>query len=270
MTKNIGEQSMFPFTVDYSKALRGGLVSAKKEAPDFVPTPENNWEFNEEVAQVFDSHVKSSVPGYEDIHYLVAKMSQFFVGASESNIYDIGCSTARTIRELYKLHGNKHNVWFYGIDNSRAMVDEANKLTSNMVNVMIEHLEVQDDEYEIYEADYVCSVLALQFIPIKYRQKVLNKVYKGLNEGGAFVLVEKVHQSDSRLDDMFKQIHHDWKLEQGFTTEEIKKKEASIRGVMRPVTLTENMRMLREAGFKHRDITTFWRFGPFVGILATK
>jgi tRNA (cmo5U34)-methyltransferase len=48
----------------------------------------------------------------------------------------------------------------------------------------------------------------------------------------------------------------------------IRQKSKSLRGVLNPLTLQQNMDLLREAGFSNMEI--FFRWYNFVGLVAIK
>lgn len=81
----------------------------------------NDWKFDGEVAAEFNSHVKQSVPLYDEIHSLIVKMSEWFL-EDNTNMYDIGTSTAKALKGIYE-NSNK-DVNYIGIDNSEDMLSE--------------------------------------------------------------------------------------------------------------------------------------------------
>jgi tRNA (cmo5U34)-methyltransferase len=107
----------------------------------------------------------------------------------------------------------------------------------------------------------------MQFLNREGRQSYCNLVYQGLNEGGAFILCEKIYQQDGLLQEVLSFTHYDYKCNH-FTEEEIIKKERDLRYIMKPNTLQANIRLLNNAGF--RKITTFWQSYNFVGLIAIK
>lgn len=58
------------------------------------------------------------------------------------------------------------------------------------------------------------------------------------------------------------------KRRNGFTNEEIIYKARSLRGVLVPLTLSENLEMLSSVGFETVD--TFIKWYNFAGIIAVK
>ena len=57
----------------------------------------------------------------------------------------------------------------------------------------------------------VSSFYTLQFISTSNRQNLVNKIFNGLNWGGAFFLIEKVRGPDARFQDYLNQVYIDYK-----------------------------------------------------------
>lgn len=224
----------------------------------------SGWEFDESVSGrgIFNSHVRDSVPLYDEIHSLIRDMSGWYL-QDGTNMYDIGCSTGEVLYNLTNTYPNKE-VNYIGIDNSPDM---------------IKHLKEEEPPFEVIETDVtndftflnaslITSVLTLMFIPIHKRQQLVNEIYDGLLVNGAFILVEKIIGNDARFNDMFVQLYHDMKLENGLSEKHVFEKARSIRGVLVPNTIGENYELLRNVGFESIDI--FFKWNNFVGIMAVK
>jgi len=67
----------------------------------------------------------------------------------------------------------------------------------------------------------------VQFIRPSYRQLLIDKIYKTLNWGGAFLYFEKVRAPDARFQDIMTGIYNEYKLEQGYSPDEIIQKSRS-------------------------------------------
>ena len=97
---------------------------------------------------------------------------------------------------------------------------------------------------------------------------MINKIFKGLNWGGAFFFVEKVRGSDARFQDILNQTYIDYKLSKGYSANEIISKSRSLKGVLEPFSTKGNLDLLKRAGFK--DVITIFKYGSFEGFLAIK
>ena len=82
------------------------------------------------------------------------------------------------------------------------------------------------------------------------------------------LIVEKVSAEHSVFEDMWTELYWDFKRRQGFTPEQILEKANSIRGVMKPLTIEENLDILWQTGYRRVDI--FFKWYNWAGILAIK
>ena len=54
-----------------------------------IKAKNSSWHFGKNVPKKFDTHIKKSVPYYEDMHQLIANLSDFFI-KKNSICYDLG------------------------------------------------------------------------------------------------------------------------------------------------------------------------------------
>ena len=231
---------------------------------DAIAAGNAEWTFAGKVSTFFDSHVSKSVPFYADCHDLICKIADFHLGRG-SLCYDLGTSTGTLLLKLAKLtHGR--GIKFIGVDNEPNMVEEARKKLAGINNVEIVCAEIVDMELD--PADLIVACWTIQFIKPKHRQSVINALYSSLNWGGSFLLFEKVRAPDARFQDMMTQLYVDFKIDQGYSGEEIVSKTRSLKGVMEPFSTNGNLDLLRRAGFV--DIMTVYKYVTFEGFLAIK
>lgn len=221
----------------------------------------SNWKFDKTVVPVFDEHVKQSVPMYDEIHSLISDIAGWFL-QNNTNMYDIGTSTGKVIKNL--MNNYRKNINYYGLDSSEDMI---HKLREENLNAEILHCDVTEG-FEFENASLITSVLTIQFIKESKRQELINNVYKGLNKGSAFIMVEKVIGSNARFNEIWTDLYHELKLKNGLSEKHVFDKARAIRGVMKPFTVDENIEMLEIAGFK--DIDIFFKWNNFVGFVAIK
>jgi len=108
----------------------------------------------------------------------------------------------------------------------------------------------------------------VQFIRPSQRQIFIDKLYESLNWGGALLMFEKVRANDARFQDITTLLYNDYKLDQGYTPDEIIGKSRSLKGVLEPFSTQGNIDMLRRAGFE--DILSIMKYISFEGFLAIK
>ena len=226
-----------------------------------------SWTFGDVTPQHFNEHVRRSVPLYENGHELVAKISDYFV-KPDSVCYELGVSTATLIKKLALRH-NKCVKWV-GIDCEKKMIEKA-KEEINSNNVTIDNIELSVDDINLFpyeHSDLIVSYYTIQFVPPGLRQDLIKKIYNSLNWGGGFLLFEKVRASDPRFQDMMTGIYIDYKLEQGYTSDEIIAKSRSLKGILEPFSSQGNIDLLKRAGFQ--DIMTVFKYVCFEGFLCIK
>ncbi|WP_312299190.1 methyltransferase domain-containing protein [Chryseobacterium sp.] len=223
-----------------------------------------NWKFSGDIVQEFDKHILSSVPLYEQGHTLISNLSDFFL-SNDSVCYELGCSTGTLLKNIADHNPNK-KIKFIGVEVENDMVNYANNKLKDYENIEI----ICDDilNIELEKSDMIISYYTIQFIKPRIRQLIFDKIYESLNWGGAFVLFEKVRGADARFQDITTALYTDFKIEQGFTKEEILDKTRSLKGVLEPFSTQGNLDLLQRAGFV--DIMSIMKYVCFEGFLAIK
>ncbi len=225
-----------------------------------------NWKFDLQVTNSFDTHVVKSVPFYEEIQRMVVEISEYFI-RDNSIIYDIGCSTGTTLLSMYEHHSSKKNINLFGIEESQSMVENArSKCCYPNINFIPQDLA--DSNICFNGANFITSILTIQFLPFNNRLNLLKKVFDGLVEGGALIMVEKIRCEKSLFEIPWLELYWDFKERQGLTDSMIRQKSKSLRGVLNPLTLDQNLELLDQAGFS--DVEIFFKWYNFVGLVAVK
>jgi len=236
----------------------------KKKVDNKIYLKKKSWSFSQKIAPFFDDHITKSVPFYKEFQWLCCEISDYFV-KDKSIVYDIGCSTGAFTRKLSENHLDKKNLKIYGIDIVKEMILYAKKKNQKK---NITYLLRDINNMNFKKSDLIISFYTIQFIKQKFRQKLINKIYKSLNWGGGFFFVEKVRSYDARTQDMNNEIYIEWKKIMGFSDEEINSKTKSLKGVLDPFSSKGNLDMLKRSGF--RDISVIGKFICFEVILAIK
>lgn len=222
------------------------------------------WSFDNHVAEQFDSHVKLSVPLYDEGHELISYLSDFFI-SDNSVFYEIGCSTGALIRKICNRHSHKNNVRFIGIESVDEMIDKA-KTHEN--SEKIEYINSLIEDTTLEPSNLIVSYYCLQFINPLKRNEVCKKIYDSLLPGGAFILFEKEMIVDPKINKLITSSYMKFKIHNGFTPEEVISKQFSLEGMMKPNTHSANINMLSCAGFQ--NITSIMRYGEFNGYICIK
>lgn len=146
------------------------------------------------------------------------------------------------------------------------MVDLAVQKCKDMPNVSFKCEDVLNIDLE--KSDLIISYYTIQFIKPRVRQMVFDKIYESLNWGGAFILFEKVRACDARFQDIMTALYTDYKLEKGYSAEEIVSKTRSLKGILDPFSTQGNIDLLKRSGFQ--DITSVFKYVSFEGFLGIK
>ena len=223
------------------------------------------WTFGGNTPETFVEHIRQSVPLYEQGHDLICQLSDFFL-SDKSICYEIGVSTGELIKKLAIYNSSKTDIRWVGLDTVDEMISTAKSHCSDFENIEI----IKDDArvFEFEPTDMIVSYYCMQFIAPRDRQELFDKIYKSLNWGGAFIMFEKVRAPDARFQDIVSSLYNDFKLANGFTSEEIISKSRSLKGVLEPFSTQGNIDLMKRSGFE--DITTVQKYLCFEGFLAIK
>lgn len=216
--------------------------------------------FSFDTVKDFDAHIARQILEYPELDALIKDIAINFL-EDGTNVYDLGCSTGRMIKELSSLYQEK-KVTFLGIETNPNFIKD--HISTDRVVFSNKDLRTPTS---FVNASMVLSIFTLQFIGEQHRERVLREAYEGLNRGGAFLLSEKVYSSTARVHKILEMRNWDLKKKQ-YQASEILADEKDLRDVMKPFTVEQNIADLQKAGFS--EIEVVWRFNNFVAFLCIK
>ncbi len=226
-----------------------------------------DFKFSSKVAGVFDDMVNRSVPFYEEMQRMISELAGTYA-RPDTNVYDLGCSTGTTL-----IHMNEtidEGIAFIGIDDSQAMLDKCDaKLKQIGFNRPVK-LEVADlnSGVDIHIASVVVLCLTLQFVRPINRARLIRKIFDGLLPGGVLIIMEKVLAEDSVFNRDFIKYYYDMKRRHHYSEMEIAQKREALENILIPYKLSENIMLMRDAGFTHCEV--FFKWYNFSGFIAIK
>ncbi|NNE77220.1 MAG: carboxy-S-adenosyl-L-methionine synthase CmoA [Pricia sp.] len=229
--------------------------------------PAYDFEFDKEVATVFDDMVVRSVPYYKEMQRMIAELTKDFAKQG-TNVYDLGCSTGTTMINLDKvLH---ENIGFVGIDNSEEMLIkcEANLKEAGVKRKVAYEMQDLNCNIEMDNPSVVIFCLTLQFLRPLNREKILKKICNSLPENGAVILIEKILTENSICNRLFIEHYYQFKKRNGYDEIEIVKIRESLENVLVPYQLSENESLLKACGFRFTEV--FFKWYNFTGLIAIK
>ena len=218
----------------------------------------------------FDKHIQQSIRGYDNLMEDVVSLSRYFV-EDDTNIVDIGCSSGKNTKAMMEYNSDHSpTAQYFGVEVADGFVQdlkdrrlELNTAGFNNVEFVMKDIR----KFQFSNCNLITSIFTLQFMPKKDRKKVVQNIYHGLNEGGAFIFAEKTICESALVQDMITFNYYDYKRK-SFDTEDIMDKEKTLRNIMKPLTWKDLELMVSFAGFK--TVQPFWRNHSFVGALAIK
>ena len=226
-----------------------------------------DFNFDDQVADVFPDMIQRSVPGYQTIIQTIGKLTQRFQQA-DSNYYDLGCSLgAATLAMRRNISAANSNI--IAVDNSRAMVQRCERHLHAFRSDVPVQVQLGDiRELAIENAAIVVINFTLQFLPKADRNALIDTIYAGLKPGGVLILSEKFVSHDNTANELLIDLHHDFKRANGYSELEISQKRSALENVMKPDSLPEHHERLQQAGFKSQ--TLWFQCFNFCSMLAIK
>ena len=221
------------------------------------------FEFDENIASVFDDMISRSVPFYDVSSNLITQILVKYLD-NQAFIIDLGCSTGAL---LFKLFEKNPKFRLCGVDNSKAMQEIA-KNKAKAYGSKVEFIEADALTFEFNSANAVILNYTLQFIRPLKRVNFIKKIYDGLEEGGIFILSEKLLYEDKKLSKNMIEIYEEYKEKNGYSKYEIAQKRQALENVLIPFSEDENKKLLKDVGFK--VVETIFKWGKFASFMAIK
>lgn len=223
--------------------------------------------FDDSVARVFPDMIKRSVPGYPTIISMTGLLAGKYASAG-SSLYDLGCSLGASTLAM-RQNIQQPDCRIISVDNSAAMLEHCKIIIDTDTHdtpVTLTCANLQDVVIE--NASVVVLNFTLQFIPRELREKVISDIYRGLLPGGVMVLSEKVTFEDPHLDELNIELHHQFKLANGYSDLEVARKRSALETVLLPETLNQHKQRIADAGFNSCDV--WFQCFNFASLVALK
>ena len=257
---------------------RSGRIAFCPNNPDIVMTNQDNlfstpiaklgdWTFDERVADVFPDMIQRSVPGYASIISMIGMLAERFVRPG-SRVYDLGCALgAATVAMRRTIKAEDCRI--IAVDNSAAMAKRCRQhLDAFRAITPVEVIQADIRDVPIENASLVVLNFTLQFLDPADRQPMLDRIFAGLNPGGAIVLSEKFSFQDTAIGELLFEMHHDFKRANGYSELEISQKRSMLENVMLTDSVDTHKTRLRRAGFGHAE--TWFQCFNFGSLIALK
>lgn len=229
------------------------------------------FSFDQSVVSVFDDMIQRSVPGYSTVVAMSGVLAERYA-VSNSSLYDLGCSlgaTSLAMADKISSAGQK-NCRIIAVDNSRSMLDQfRTRLESLEIDSPIIQPVLADvQEVDISNASVVALNYTLQFISPGSRHEILQKIYQGMLPGAVLILSEKVLFEDDAVNQLYIDLHHEFKRANGYSDLEISQKREALEDVLRAETLSQHRQRLQDCGFQRVEV--WFQCLNFASLIAFK
>ncbi len=224
------------------------------------------FEFNDQVARVFDDMLNRSIPFYREIIRRQAQLIQRRY-QPDTVIFDLGCSNGNLSLEICRLMGDAP-FRIRAVDNSAHMLKVfAERLEATPCADRVS-LRCEDiGRTRIDNASVVALNFTLQFLAPEQRSELISRIYEGMTDGGVLLFSEKVTHDHPAMAELQQELYHSFKRENGYSDLEISQKREALEKVLIPETMERHLERLRQAGFGAIDLWQKWfNFAAWVAI----
>ena len=173
-----------------------------------------DFEFDQQVVDVFPDMIKRSVPGYATTISMIGDLSRRYA-QSASVCYDLGCSLgAATLAMRHNIQAA--NCSIVGVDNSAAMLARCQQvLDADSGEVAVELQQSDLQSLSLQPCSVAVMNFTLQFIPLQQRPALIEKIYHSLLPGGVLIISEKVRFEQQAHQELMVELHHNFKRSNG-------------------------------------------------------
>jgi tRNA (cmo5U34)-methyltransferase len=237
--------------------------------PVHTPKRRDVFQFDAEVATIFENMAVRSIPLYAETHrvhsHIVKEylegLHDLYGDSKPIPVADIGASTGVFIKSLASVYGLADTtqpipgVEVVAVDPSPDMI---HKLSLQMpwvgaINAGVEVLREVQEYFYVVNASYT-----LQFIPPEYQASALQTIAKSMHKGGMLLISQKEEQDSDNLSTAFTRQYMEFRKDNGYSYEEILNKTAALRNSMWPMKRDTLTTYLQDAGFHCIQETTRW------------
>lgn len=224
------------------------------------------FEFDEEVAKVFDDMAARSIPMYEAAHrahiqYLLQSLPRLRTLACGRPLrfLDVGASTGKFFSSLYEALGGPSaerlpNIHLYAVDPCDHMLDRVKVNVPHTTTYCMgaEEIFTLPCKFDVVNVSYV-----LQFIPPQKHYSVLKDIYNQMQPGGILFFSQKESIQPDHAHH-FEEQYINFRRNNGYTDAEIEAKTKALRGSMWPQRYEQTAATLTRVGFTNIQETTRW------------
>ncbi|MCM1330362.1 MAG: class I SAM-dependent methyltransferase [Ruminococcus sp.] len=210
----------------------------------------------------YDRKIKQTLPYYDEFYEQVTELVKIF-NFNKIRWLDIGCGTGKMGNTAFE---NFEMEKFVFCDCSDEMIKIARERFQNH-NAEFLVCDVQNLAF-VDEFNIITSIQVNHYLQINERKTALQKIYNALKNDGLFISFENF----APYTDLGKSVYLEkWKryqIKQGKSLEECENHIKRYGTDYFPISLPENIELMRNCGFKYVEI--LWLSNMQVGIWGVK
>lgn len=210
---------------------------------------EGGWTFkNDDIAKGFDTHVREQLPWYDLATGVVAHIIRHYL-PENGLMYDIGASTGNISKSVSNIFAerNAHCISVEPSENMIALFDGCGDVVQSVAEI-----------HKYKKFDVAVLFLAMMFVPVAYRETLLQNLIDKCRVGGCIIIFDKCESKGGYIGTVLSRLTLAGKVATGTPPSEIVAKELSLSGCQRPYSLCE-----------YQSVEVF-RFGDFAGWVIEK
>lgn len=230
-------------------------------------SPVPPFQFDDQVAGVFNDMLHRSIPLYEEIILRQVQLIERLYRPG-TRIYDLGCSNGNLGLAVCRQMA-RTPFQMVAVDNSAPMLRAYAQRLAPMPQAGNIALQCQNiGQATIANASVVVLNFTLQFLPPENRDAMMGRIFEGLTPGGVLLFCEKVSHGDPTLAELQQVFHETFKKENGYSDLEISQKREALDKVLIPESMEQHAHRLHGVGFHSMEVWLKWF--NFAALMAIK
>ncbi|HGS7906833.1 TPA: methyltransferase domain-containing protein [Pseudomonas aeruginosa] len=229
------------------------MLTRKDDRPVHMPANPAKFEFDAEVAAIFPDMACRSIPDFLRAHDLHAELCRELFEVGRNSVADLGASRGHFLGALSRRYGKEFHA--YACDYSLPMVEHLRKdfpwADVELVDLTAPPFFHDRRTYDVVNLSYV-----LQFITPAMQRRVLAKVVEMVRPGGLLFIGSK-YEVLGQVGEMLHRQYIEWRMERGYSREEIEAKTKALAGSMWPRTRNALLIDLKDFGMENISDTTY-------------
>lgn len=211
----------------------------------------------------YDKKIKQTIPYYDEFYEQIIELVRVYYDKRGLTWLDVGCGTGKMARVAFQ---NVELEKFVFCDCSYEMIEITKKQCcfQNTEFIVCDALELPYKG----EFDVITAIQVNHYFEREQRRNVLKKYYEALKEDGLYISFENFAPFTNYGECICLKKWKKYQMQNGKSVEECDKHIQRYGKDYYPISLTENIELMRNCGFKAVEI--LWLSNMQVGIWAVK